>query len=412
MICVYEDEHLEWLSPLVELRPVFDLRCGRLTLLEKLRHHYPRERLALWVRDELAELTRERCPGVAVNEPLEAGGLLLSARAVLDEPVKVSGPEAVLLAGEEPVGFRLGRGAAAGLSSLRGLDAALAEESVRARVVRYPWDLVEMNASELARETTGRDQRQGRGDTRQGRMDGTLVGRRSALRVESGAWVWPGVVVSTETGPVLVDRGAVVRPGSFVEGPCYIGPGTVIDGALVRPGCSFGPECRIGGEVEATLFQGYSNKHHDGFVGHSFVGEWVNLGALTTTSDLKNTYESVRVFYPTRDKRPATSDRSESSSVDTGLTKVGCFFGDHVKTAIGSLFNSGCRVGAFANWFEPGLARKELAPFSWGRHGCWSSDAAVANARAVMARRGVRMSVAYEKLVRELHKRAAVREGR
>ncbi len=407
MICVYEDDHLKWLSPLVELRPVFDLRCGRFTLLEKLRQHYPRERFALWVRDELAELTSERFPGIAVNKPLKTGGLLLSARVVLDEPVKMSGPEAVLLAGDEPVGFRLERGLAAGLDSLRGLSATLAEEPIRARVVHYPWDIVEMNSAELLKETTGRDRHPPIADGRPGRMEGALVGPRSALRVESGARVWPGAVVSTGTGPVLISRGAMVRPGSFVEGPCYVGPGTVIDGALVRPGCSFGPECRIGGEVEATVFQGYSNKHHDGFVGHSFVGEWVNLGALTTTSDLKNTYETVRVFYRGIGNRSA----ERAASIDTGLTKVGCFFGDHVKTAIGSLFNSGCRVGAFANWFEPGLARKELAPFSWGKHGCWSCDAAVANARVVMARRGVQMSAAYERAVRDLYERTAVGEA-
>ncbi|MEO0079047.1 MAG: putative sugar nucleotidyl transferase, partial [candidate division WOR-3 bacterium] len=320
MICVYEDEPLEWLSPLVELRPVFDLRCGRLTLLEKLRRRYPREEFVLWVRDELAELTRELHPGMAVNEPLK-GGLVLSARVVLDEPVNVSGPEAVLLAGEKPVGFRLGPRAAVNLESVRGLDAELTEEQVRARVVCYPWDLVEMNASELARELAPYS-RAGRGErrARRGQMQGVVVGSRSALRVEFGARVWPGAVISTETGPVFVDQRAAVRPGSLVEGPCYIGPGTVIDGARVRPGCSFGPECRIGGEVEATVFQGYSNKHHEGFVGHSYVGEWVNLGALTTTSDLKNTYESVRVFY-------------QGGVVDTGLSKVGCFFGDHVKTA-------------------------------------------------------------------------------
>ncbi len=378
-----------WLSPLVELRPVFDLRCGRFTLLEKLRRRYPREEFALWVRDELAEMTaechRDTMQGrarITVNQPLRHGGLVISARVVLDAPVAVSGPEAVLLAGDEVVGFRLKPGSATGLDRSRGLDAALVEEQVRARVVRYPWDLVELNRQELEQECIGRSR---------GRVPGgaTVVGSRQHLFIVPGARVWPGVIISTRTGPVFIDRGAEVRPGSFVEGPCYVGQGTVIDGALVRPGCSFGPECRIGGEVEATVFQGYANKRHEGFVGHSFVGEWVNLGALTTTSDLKNTYETVKVFYPT-------------GAVDTGLAKVGCFFGDHVKTAIGSLFNSGCRIGPFANWFEPGLARKEVPAFSWGRHGRWSSDAAVANARMVMSRRGVQMSPACEKAVRSL----------
>jgi UDP-N-acetylglucosamine diphosphorylase / glucose-1-phosphate thymidylyltransferase / UDP-N-acetylgalactosamine diphosphorylase / glucosamine-1-phosphate N-acetyltransferase / galactosamine-1-phosphate N-acetyltransferase len=164
----------------------------------------------------------------------------------------------------------------------------------------------------------------------------------------------------------------------------------VIDGAMVRPGCSFGPRCRIGGEVEASLFQGYSNKHHEGFIGHAFVGEWVNLGALTTNSDLKNAYQPVQVPW-------------QGKTIDTGRLKVGCFIGDHVKTAIGSLVNTGTRVGTFANWFEPGLTPKEIPAFAWGREARWPLGHALSNARKVMARRGANLSPAYENALRTLY---------
>jgi UDP-N-acetylglucosamine diphosphorylase/glucosamine-1-phosphate N-acetyltransferase len=216
-----------------------------------------------------------------------------------------------------------------------------------------------------------------------------VIGPREKLQVAEGARLWPGVVISTETGPVFIDSSAAVRPGSFIEGPCYVGPGTVIDGARIRPGCSFGPHCRIGGEVEASVFQGYANKHHDGFIGHSFVGEWANLGALTTNSDLKNAYQPVQVFYGGR-------------PVDSGLLKVGCYIGDHVKTAIGTLLNTGARVGTFANWFEPGLSPKEIPAFAWGARARWPVQAAVENARQVMSRRVVVMSPAYERALRAL----------
>jgi len=217
-----------------------------------------------------------------------------------------------------------------------------------------------------------------------------LVGPAAALSVVKGARVWPGAVISTETGPVMIERGAEVRPGSFIEGPCWVGPGTVIDGAKVRPGCSFGPFCRIGGEVEQSVFQGFSNKHHDGFIGHSFVGEWANLGALTTNSDLKNGYYPVKVTI--RGKR-----------VNTGLLKVGCFIGDHAKTAIGTLLNTGAVVGASANWFESGLSPKEIPAFAWGEKARWPVEDAVECARKVMARRGVEMSGEYERRLRTLY---------
>jgi UDP-N-acetylglucosamine diphosphorylase/glucosamine-1-phosphate N-acetyltransferase len=383
VICVFEPEALERLEPLCDLRPVFDLRCGRFALLDKLRRLYPREKFALWVRDELAELTREVHPGLPVNAPVTSGCLFVSGRAILHEPIPIAGEEEILVAGEDVVGFRLKAATARKVESAAGLVTDLPSRQVKARVVLYPWHLVEFNVEELQRELHVKGQ--------SGRTAG-VVGDRRKLCVAAAARVWPGAVVSTETGPVLIDRGAEVRPGSFIEGPCYVGPGTVIDGAKVRPGCSFGPHCRIGGEVEGLVFQAYSNKHHDGFIGHAFVGEWVNLGALTTNSDLKNAYQPVQVFF-------------HGKAVDTGLLKVGCFIGDHVKTAIGSLINTGARIGTFANWFETGLSPKEIPAFRWTDTIHWPLGQALSNARQVMARRGVQMTPGYEQALRGLYAR-------
>jgi UDP-N-acetylglucosamine diphosphorylase/glucosamine-1-phosphate N-acetyltransferase len=198
--------------------------------------------------------------------------------------------------------------------------------------------------------------------------------------------------VSIKTGPVFIDSHAQVRPGSFVEGPCYIGPGTVIDGAKVRPGCSFGPECRISGEVDASVFQGYANKCHEGFIGHAFVGEWVNLGALTTNSDLKNTYRPPRTLW-------------QGKTIRMRQLKSGCFIGDHVKTAIGTLINTGTRIGTFANWFEPGLSPKEIPAFAWGSNERWRLDRALSCARDMMSRRWVllRRRPGYKRALRMLY---------
>ncbi len=398
MICIYEGDGLDRLSPLCDLRPAFDLRCGRFTLLEKLLLIYPREQFAFWVRDELQELTAETHPRCAVNERVDSDCLFLSAQTILDEEVPVMGDEALLIHDGMVVGFRLKAGAAQRLGSVRSLSFDLPEHEVKARVVEWPWDLVEYNAEELLKEVEVRSQKlearslkYGRG-TRTGRIErgAVVVGDRKKLQMEPGSLVWPGTVISTETGPVFLDRDAVVRPGSFIEGPCFVGPGTVIDGAKVRPGCSFGPMCRIGGEVEASLFQGYANKHHEGFIGHAFVGEWVNLGALSTNSDLKNAYQPVQVSW-------------QGKTIDTGRLKVGCFIGDHAKTAIGSLINTGTRIGTFANWFEPGLSPKEIPAFAWGSKTRWPFGHVLSSARKVMSRRGVTMSPAYERALRALY---------
>jgi len=386
VLCIYEDEGFARLGPLVDLRPVHDLRCGRFTLLEKIRRRYPAERPVLWVRTELAELVSETHPDCLVNVRVESPCLFLSARLILDERLPLTGAEVAFLAQGQLVGFRLMTSRAWNPGCLGRVQLDLPEVAVKARVINFPWQLVELNADELQREAKGR------GSRTQVFKGVTVIGSRRQLFVARGARIWPGVVISTETGPVFVDRAAQIRPQSFVEGPCYIGPGTVIDGARVRPGCSFGPECRIGGELEAVVFQGYANKHHEGFLGHSFVGEWVNLGALTTNSDLKNVYAPVKVPIQGR-------------PVDTGLLKVGCFIGDHVKTAIGTLLNTGTVVGTFAHWFEPGLSPKEIPAFAWGNRGRWQLGDVLDTGRTVMARRRVRPSPTYEMALSRLYER-------
>jgi len=406
VICIYEGDGLERLSPLCDLRPAFDLRCGRFTLLEKFRLLYPDEPVFLWVRDGIADVAAEAHPDCRVNTKPRQGRLFLSATAIFDEPVPAKGRESVLMAGDDVVGFRVCAECVAELNSARGLRANLAEEQVKARVVKWPWDIVEMNAGELLKEVEVRSQRlearsqKSRSGVGPARIERgvVIVGDRKKLYMEPGSRIWPGTVVSTETGPVFLDRDAVVRPGSFVEGPCYIGPGAVIDGAKVRPGCSFGPQCRIGGEVEASIFQGYANKHHEGFIGHAFVGEWANLGALTTNSDLKNAYQPIQVPW-------------QGKTIDTGLLKVGCFVGDHAKTAIGTLINTGTKVGTFANWFEPGLSPKEIPGFAWGSKAYWPLGHVISNARKVMSRRGVMPTAAYEQALRALYARCAGKTG-
>ena len=141
-------------------------------------------------------------------------------------------------------------------------------------------------------------------------------------------------VLDAEHGPIYLDEGAVVHPFTRIEGPCYIGQNSVLFGCKCRAGNSIGPMCRVGGEVESTILHGYSNNYHDGFLGHAYVGEWVNLGAMTTNSDLKNDYSEISVVLDGK------------VSVPTGETKLGALIGDHVKTSIGTLFNTGAYVGA------------------------------------------------------------------
>ncbi len=257
-------------------------------------------------------------------------------------------------------------------------------------MIHYPWDLVEHNARQLQSDF---EQRQ-RGRPSPMPAGVAVLGPRDNLRLAPTARVEPMVVIDVTGGPVAVDEGAVVTAFTRIEGPCYIGRQTHIMSARIRAGCSFGPQCRIGGEVEASVIHGHSNKYHEGFLGHAYVGEWVNLGAGTHNSDLRNDYGEVSV--------PLLQ-----TPIKTGLSKVGCFVGDHTKTGLGTLINTGTSIGVFANLLPAGtLVPKFVPPFSiWWKGKLQEAgdlNQLLATAGKVMARRGKTLTEAHMQLYQQL----------
>lgn len=183
-------------------------------------------------------------------------------------------------------------------------------------------------------------------------------------------------------------------PNAFVEGPAAIGDRCVVRaGATIYRGVSIGPACKVGGEVAESVLHSFSNKQHGGFLGHSCVGSWVNLGAGTDTSDLKNNYGAVRV-------------EIGGEIIDTGSMFVGATIGDHSKTAIGTTLNTGTVVGVFANVMARGFPPKAIRSFSWGTEDGFVDhdiERAIDTASRVMARRDVELTPAMEALIRRAH---------
>lgn len=204
--------------------------------------------------------------------------------------------------------------------------------------------------------------------------------------VEAPDLVEQPVIFDATLGPILVRRGATIRGFTRLEGPCAIDEGTKVLGDRIS-GCSIGPHCVVRGEMSQTVMFAYSNKAHDGFVGHSYLGEWVNLGAGTITSNLKNTYGTVHLWTP-------------SGVRDTGAVKLGSLLGDHVKTGIGTRLTTGCVVGAGSNIFGSLMPPKYVPPFSWGEGSTLSAyrlDRFLEVAARVMERRGFGISEAQQR---------------
>jgi UDP-N-acetylglucosamine diphosphorylase / glucose-1-phosphate thymidylyltransferase / UDP-N-acetylgalactosamine diphosphorylase / glucosamine-1-phosphate N-acetyltransferase / galactosamine-1-phosphate N-acetyltransferase len=226
---------------------------------------------------------------------------------------------------------------------------------------------------------------------------GSIVLGDPAHLISMGANVEPGVVFDLRNVTVVIDQGAEVRSGSRLEGPVYVGPSTRILGGFVR-GSVFGSECRIRGEVAGSVFLGFANKSHDGFVGHSVIGYWVNLGAGTTTSNLKNTYGPVRLDI-------------DGERIDTGRLNLGSLIGDHAKTAIGTMLATGTVISAGANVFGTPTPPKYVPPFAWGCSGSerMTEDGFLRIAERVMSRRNVTFSSARRESLRQAFARSTRR---
>jgi len=191
-----------------------------------------------------------------------------------------------------------------------------------------------------------------------------------------------GAIINTKTGPVIIGNHAEVMEGSVIRGPFVLGDHSNLKmGAKIYGASSIGPHCKIGGEVSNSMFQGFSNKGHDGFVGNSVIGEWCNFGADTNVSNLKNNYSNVKVW-----------DYGTQSYIDSEQQFCGLCMGDHSKTGINTMLNTGTVVGVSSNVFGSGFPPKFIPSFSWGGESGFSEydfDKAVDTAKRVMERRNI-----------------------
>ncbi len=259
-------------------------------------------------------------------------------------------------------------------------------------VINHLWEMIDGNGEMITAEFPEIKRKL----KSQGKIDAkaSIINKGSVV-IFPGAKISPQVTIDASDGPVIISGGVVIEPLTYIKGPCYIGPDCRVVGGKIREGCSFGPVCRIGGEVEESIMLGYDNKYHEGFLGHAYLGEWVNLGAMTTNSDLKNNYTDISVMV-------------NNEQVNTGRIKVGCFIGDHTKTGIGTLLNTGISIGFSCNLYGGGLfTEKVIKSFSWGTPGNlveYRLDKALQTACSSMKRRQVQLKPAHEKLFGQIYK--------
>lgn len=302
----------EWadLAPLTLGRPAFALACGASTLLEKQLRVFRPTQLTLRVREELAEWVRRRlAPKTGV-------------------PTLVNPPSAIEANTTIPAAsLCIGKGASP-------------------KPIGRIWDLITHSQGAIEDDF----QHLGRLAPAAGPYH---VVNPEQIHVDPSVRIQPGVVLDASNGPIIIGASATIGANAVLQGPCCIGPDSIVNTlSTIRPGTSIGPLCKVGGEVSNSTLLGYSNKAHEGFLGDSYVGQWVNLGAATTTSNLKNTYGEI-------------SANTAKGPVRTGRQFLGSIIADHVKTAIGTRMMAGTTIGYSAMLALSSIAPKFVRSFSF-----------------------------------------------
>ena len=392
---VFFDDGLGLLSPLTDLRASFDVRTGALTTRERWCRALGLRAAALHVPAHLAALVAEQHAGATVNTLPSAGDVLVvNGRCVLPPSgvaslalghALVDAPSGVLLAA------RVGAADVPALAARSWKpDGLRSQTATNAALLTRPWHVRTFRDAALDADLALLAKT----------IPAAIVPQHvtivpgSAIVVAPSAKLYPGIIFDAENGPIVIDEHAVIRPGASLIGPVSVGPhSTVLDKALIKAHTAIGPWCKVAGEVGGTIFQGFANKAHDGHLGDSWVGEWANLGAGTTNSNLLNTYGEVmcRAFEPGARGSPGPNER-------TGLQFLGAIIGDHVKTAICTRMMTGCILGTGCMVATTAAATGTVPPFSW------CTDAGVKPfrhakfievARASMGRRKVTPGTAY-----------------
>ncbi len=402
-VLIFEETRWSRFLPVALTRPVFDLRVGTETLISRVERllkkrtaaaHSPTRSLAgAWCRHGLTAAV-SASTGLESNGPLKGATLLLNGRGIWRELPDAgpggswlgvagpNGPVACLFA-DDDLAPKLQPADLISLGDGTDRFPTLPRRDVSncVELLDWPWKLVQKNR-ELLLADLGSELRLGELPAGGLRAEGIYLLNSSQIRIGEGGKIWPANVIDAEEGPVWIGERVRILPHCSIQGPAFIGDDCLLQaGTVIRGGTTLGPCCKVGGEIEGSIFQGYSNKQHTGFLGHSYVGSWANLGAGCSNSDLKHTYGTVRVPI-------------NGTEVETVEMFVGALIGDHAKIGINCSIPTGTSIG-FASAVSGSRCPKFVPSFAWieeGRLEAYEPTRALAVAQRMMARRQKSMS--------------------
>jgi UDP-N-acetylglucosamine diphosphorylase / glucose-1-phosphate thymidylyltransferase / UDP-N-acetylgalactosamine diphosphorylase / glucosamine-1-phosphate N-acetyltransferase / galactosamine-1-phosphate N-acetyltransferase len=406
-LCIFEDQYFERLEPLIYTRPVYQLVCGINSLRNKIIRAYEGVPYTFHCRSYLQPFLNFKYPNYSFHQIEDKRCLFINGRILapsnLSEIIPFNNEEDKLYVnGETIIAARV---SGKKLTEMKNnLHDVLTEsdfdglpvENVEINSINYIWDVINNNAGQMRDDFSAlmkiklKDNKERiRGKV----FPGSHLIEEDNIFIDEGAEIRPGAVIDATNGPIYIDKNSIVFPNAVVEGAVYLGEGAHIKScSRIYENVSIGKVAKVGGEVEDSIVMPYTNKQHSGFLGHAYLGSWVNIGADTNCSDLKNNYGSVKIYV-------------NGEVVDSGSQFLGVIIGDHSKTAINTMFNTGTIVGFSSNIFGAGFPDKYLPSFSWGGSDAvttYDIEKSIETAKRMLQRRLRNLSDVEEKLFRKI----------
>lgn len=386
---VFEDRFTPFLKPFTDLHASFEVRCGQYTNIERIINVLePTDSIILIVREEIEELIAEKFENINVNPGKIEPGLWLNGSTIWDENLLKVLEDGKTYANEDIL---------YAFTETENVDLVDFEELILSKMkitsqIEFPhisflWDAINESHHQIKEDFLKKF------PVRHGKFHHSVIMvNEEEIHCGNNSFIGAGVILDATNGPIIIEENVKIDIGALLQGPLIIGKdSTVNPGAKLRGNVIIGPVCKVGGEIEDSVIHGFSNKQHDGFLGHSYVGEWVNLGANTNNSDLKNTYGTINFKFP-------------NLNINTGETFIGAMIGDFVKTGISTMLNTGSYIGTGANVFGGDFQEKYIPSFKWGKSDLVKWNPFIETCNRMKKRRNKSMTEAVTKRLKTLYK--------
>ncbi|HMS63775.1 MAG TPA: putative sugar nucleotidyl transferase [Ignavibacteria bacterium] len=416
-ILIYEDSKFNGLFPLCMMRGVFDIRIGVNSIKDRIEFIAGKKfETGLLCRKYIANYLKEihltKINQISKDEYLLLNGRVIFTKDSLSFLLSAREKDLLYIFNNEIIAARISNNNSELLNSSLinspeslisddifnklNLTKITLKEDFKVTVLKYPWEVIDYILHDGLTDDLGYIKTDSKKYIKQGKKENFINHKK--IFISKKAVINPGVVLDASDGKIIIDENVFIEPFTFIKGPAYIGKNSLLkSGTKIYGPCVIGEYSKVAGEIAESVFHSFVNKQHDGFIGHSYICPFVNLGADTVTSDLKNNYSKLKIDF-----------NKNGKEIETGMQLLGSIIGDHSKTSINTMLNTGTIIGIFANIFGGGFPPKIIDSFSWLETGKIPDTGkvrydllkATETAKIVMKRRNVETSLSYEELMK------------